>query len=44
MKVNACSDEVYFFVKAESGADPCAPYDSCEECPYYDREKENDEY
>ena len=22
MKVNACSDEVYFFVKAESGADP----------------------
>lgn len=38
-----CPDEVYFRVKAESGADPCDQYESCEEYPYYKEETEDDE-
>lgn len=41
--INGCSDERYFFIRARDGADPCDQYDSCEECPYHEKEESEDE-
>ena len=37
-----CSDEKYFRLKQEYGADPCDQYDSCDECPYHEEEQKKD--
>ena len=39
---NGCKEEVYFFIHGQ-GLDPCELYETCDECPYYDPTKGEDE-
>lgn len=40
--INGCPDETYFYIKGRDGADPCDQYESCEECPYYKPEEDDE--
>ena len=40
---NGCREETYFFIHGQLGMDPCEIYESCDECPYNDPEKGEEE-